>query len=160
MPSHYIIAVKANADHRHLVYRRVHFSRAVLISVCGADSWAYTCTYVYCNKQQCNSSFVSFLSAPFSHLYPTPPPPFPVPNKPYYGFSGRKAPRKTKLVPSPPRQRRIHCQQLSLIATRTQYRGDSFLSRTIRDWNSLSKNAVEATTVDTFVSRASHWPVN
>ena len=40
---------------------------------------------------------------------------------------------KTKLVPSPPRQRRTHCQQLSLITTRTQYRDDSFLPRTIRD---------------------------
>ena len=71
---------------------------------------------------------------------------------------------KTKLVPPPPhhtlRQRRTHCQQLSLITTRTQYRGGSFLPRTIRDWNSLSIDAVEVTTVDTFVSRASHWPVN
>ena len=31
-----------------------------------------------------------------------------------------------------------------------------FLPLTIRDWNSLSKDAVEAKTVDTFVSRASH----
>ena len=58
---------------------------------------------------------------------------------------------KTKLVqpqpPPHPRQRRTHCQQLSLITTRTQYRGGSFLPRTIRDWNSLSKDAVEATTV-------------
>ena len=63
---------------------------------------------------------------------------------------------KTKLVPPPPRQRHTHSQQLSLITTRTQYRGGSFLPRTIRDWNSLSIDAVEATTVDTFVSRASH----
>ena len=47
-------------------------------------------------------------------------------------------------------------QQLSLITTRTQYPGGSFLPRTIRDWNSLSIDAVEATTVDTFVSLASH----
>ena len=53
-------------------------------------------------------------------------------------------------------QRRTHCQQLSLITTRTLYRGSSFLPRTIRDWNSLSTDAVEATTVDTFVSHASH----
>ena len=50
-----------------------------------------------------------------------------------------------------------HCQQLSLITTRMQYRDGSFLPRTIWDWNSRSKDAVEATTVDTFtVSRASH----
>ena len=54
---------------------------------------------------------------------------------------------KTKLVPPPPRQRRTHCQQLGLITTRTQYRGGSFLPRTIRDWNSLSIDDVEATTV-------------
>ena len=54
---------------------------------------------------------------------------------------------KTKRVPLPPCQRCTHCQQLSLITTRTQYRGGSFLPRTIRDWNSLSKDAVEATTV-------------
>ena len=63
---------------------------------------------------------------------------------------------KTQLVPPPLRQRRTHCQQLSLITTRTQYQGGSFLPCTIRDWNSLSIDAVEATTVDTFVSRASH----
>ena len=32
-----------------------------------------------------------------------------------------------------------HCQQLSLTTTRTQYRGGSFLPRTIRDWNSLQE---------------------
>ena len=52
-----------------------------------------------------------------------------------------------------------HCQQLSLITTRTQYRGGSFSPRTIRDWNSVTLQGVEATTGDTFVSRASHWPV-
>ena len=63
---------------------------------------------------------------------------------------------KTQLVPPPLRQRRTHCQQLSLITTRTQYGGGSFLPRTIRDWNSLSIDAVEAMSVDNFVSRASH----
>ena len=61
---------------------------------------------------------------------------------------------KTKLVPPPPRQRHTHCQQLSLITPRTQYRGDSFLPALVGDWNSLSKDAVVATTVDTFVSLA------
>ena len=51
--------------------------------------------------------------------------------------------------PPPPRQRYTHCQQLSLITTRTQYRDGFFLSHTIRDWNFLSKDEVEAITVDT-----------
>ena len=58
--------------------------------------------------------------------------------------------------PPIPRQSRTHCQQFSFITTRTPYRGDFLLPRIIRDWNSLSKDAVEATTVDSFVSRASH----
>ena len=49
---------------------------------------------------------------------------------------------KTKLVPPPPCQRCTHCQQLSLITTTTQYQGGSFLPCTIRDWNSLSIDAV------------------
>ncbi len=61
-----------------------------------------------------------------------------------------------KLVPAPLRQRRGHDQQFRLITSRTQYRGSSFLPRTVRDWNALPREAVEATTVDTFVSRASH----
>ena len=40
---------------------------------------------------------------------------------------------------------------LSLITTRTQYRGGSFLPRTNRDWNSPSIDAAEATTVDIFL---------
>ena len=62
---------------------------------------------------------------------------------------------KSKLVPPPPRQRRTHNQQFRLINIRTQYRGGSFLPRTIRDWNSLPSEVIEAATVDTFVSRAS-----
>ena len=65
---------------------------------------------------------------------------------------------KTKLATPPPCQRRTHCQQLSLVTTRMQYRGGSFLPRTIRDWNSLSIDTLEALTVDTFVSHASHFP--
>ena len=48
----------------------------------------------------------------------------------------------------------------SIITTRTKDRDVSFLPTTIRDWNSLSKDAVEVMTVDTFVSHTSHWPVN
>ena len=63
---------------------------------------------------------------------------------------------KSKLVPLPPRQRRGHSKQFSLITCRTQYRSSAFLPKTVKDWNSLPANVVEANTVDTFVSRASH----
>ncbi|KAK7093701.1 uncharacterized protein [Littorina saxatilis] len=63
---------------------------------------------------------------------------------------------KSKLAPLPPRQRRGHCQQFGLITCRTQYRSAAFLPSTVKDWNSLPAAVVEARTVDTFVSRASH----
>ncbi|KAI8519197.1 hypothetical protein Bbelb_024540 [Branchiostoma belcheri] len=59
-----------------------------------------------------------------------------------------------KLIPPPPRQRRSHNQQFKLVSTRTQYRGGSFLPRSIRDWNHLQKETLEAATVEAFVSRA------
>ena len=62
---------------------------------------------------------------------------------------------KSKLVPLPARQRRSPSRQLKLITCRTQYRGSSFLPRTVRDWNGLPENAVGAETLDTFVSRVS-----
>ena len=42
---------------------------------------------------------------------------------------------KAKLVPLPSRQRHTHDKQRILLTTRTQYRGSSFLPKTIRDWN-------------------------
>lgn len=62
---------------------------------------------------------------------------------------------KSNLHPPPPRRRRGHNQQLVVPRCRTLYRQQSFLPRTIKDWNDLPQDAVEATTVDTFVSRAS-----
>ena len=53
-------------------------------------------------------------------------------------------PHQDQISPATPRQRRTYCQQLGLITTRTQYRGDSFSPRTIRDWNSLSVYQVDA----------------
>ena len=35
----------------------------------------------------------------------------------------------------------------------TQYRSESFLPRTVREWNALPQEAVDAKTLDTFVSR-------
>ena len=65
---------------------------------------------------------------------------------------------KAKLVPLPSRQRRTHDKQLTLLTTRTQYRGSSrsFLPKTIRDWNSLPMKVVEAPTLDAFESRVSN----
>ena len=62
---------------------------------------------------------------------------------------------KTKLIPPPPRQRRTHTEQLEQIYCRTNYRQAGFLPRTIREWNALPQKAVEARTVDTFVSLVS-----
>ncbi|CAH1263509.1 CSMD3 [Branchiostoma lanceolatum] len=57
---------------------------------------------------------------------------------------------KSKLQPAPPRRRRAHAQQLVQPVGRTDYRKESFLPRTVRDWNTLSPTAVEADNVDTF----------
>ena len=64
---------------------------------------------------------------------------------------------KSKLVPLPPRQWHTHNKQLTLLTTRTQYRGSSFLPKTIRDWNLLPMKVVEAPTCDTFESWVSNW---
>ncbi len=61
---------------------------------------------------------------------------------------------RAKLVPLPPRQRRGHDNQFTLITCRTQYRGSSFMPRTVKEWNQLPQETVSASTVDTFVSRA------
>ena len=46
-------------------------------------------------------------------------------------------------------------KQFSQPHCRTQYQQYSFLPRTIRDWNDLPQEVIEAKTIDTFVSRAS-----
>ena len=53
---------------------------------------------------------------------------------------------KAKLAPLPSCQRCTHDKQLTLLTTRTQYRGSSFLPKTNRDWNSLPMKVVEAPT--------------
>ena len=62
---------------------------------------------------------------------------------------------KGQLHPLPPRQRRGHDQQFVLPQCRTQYHQNSFLPRTIKQWNQLPQEVIEANTIDTFVSRAS-----
>ena len=59
---------------------------------------------------------------------------------------------KARLVPLPSRQRRIHDKHFTQLTTRTQYRDSYFLPKTIRDWNSLPMEVVEAPTLDAFVS--------
>ena len=58
-----------------------------------------------------------------------------------------------KLEPAPVRARRGHDKQLKLLPTRTQYRSTSFLPRTIKEWNALPPDIVEAQTTNAFVSR-------
>ena len=48
-----------------------------------------------------------------------------------------------------------HNQQFVLPQCRTQYHQNSFLPRTIKQWNQLPQEVIEANTIDTFVSRAS-----
>ena len=60
---------------------------------------------------------------------------------------------QAQLAPLPSRQRRGHDRQFRFIPV--QYRSTSFLPKTIKDWNCLPKELVEATKLDTFVSRAS-----
>ncbi|XP_076439270.1 uncharacterized protein LOC143278120 [Babylonia areolata] len=63
---------------------------------------------------------------------------------------------KASLRPAPPRRRRGHDQQFTIPPQcRTQDRQQAFLPRTIKDWNKLPQDVVEAKTIDTFVSRAS-----
>ena len=60
---------------------------------------------------------------------------------------------KAKLVPL---QQQTHNKQFTLLTTRTQYRGSSFLPKTIRDWNLLPMEGMEAPTLDAFVSSVSN----
>ena len=60
---------------------------------------------------------------------------------------------KQQLQPPKNRERRGHDQQVTQIATNTDYRMISFLPRTIVDWNSLPQDTVDAKTPSTFMSR-------
>ena len=59
---------------------------------------------------------------------------------------------KTKLHPLPPRRRRGHSHQLTIPHCHTKHQQNAFLIHTIKDWNGLPIDAVEAKTIDTFVS--------
>ena len=50
---------------------------------------------------------------------------------------------------------RRHNQQFLQPHCRTRYQQYSFLPRTVRDWNNMPQEVIEAKTIDTFVSRAS-----
>lgn len=62
---------------------------------------------------------------------------------------------KDKLHTLPERRRRGHSHQLVIPHCRTKYQQDAFLTRTIKDWNELASEAVEAKTIDSFVSLVS-----
>ena len=58
-----------------------------------------------------------------------------------------------KIRPAPIRDRRAHPQQLVKIQGKQKYRSESFLPKTIREWNTLPESTVAADTLDTFKSR-------
>ena len=62
---------------------------------------------------------------------------------------------KRQMIPASDRARRGHDQQYVPLTTTTKYRRQSFLPRTISDWNALPQDTTEATTLDTFLSRVS-----
>ena len=55
----------------------------------------------------------------------------------------------------PARQRRGHDEQFTLPYSKTQYLQDSFLRTTIKQWNSLPQETIEASTHDAFVAMVS-----
>ena len=62
---------------------------------------------------------------------------------------------KNDIKTAPTRRRRTNSKQYTLPQCKTDYRLNSFLPRTLKEWNELPEQAVEATTVGTFVSRVS-----
>ena len=58
-----------------------------------------------------------------------------------------------KIRPAPIRPRRAHSQQLVKIRGKQEYRTESFLPKTIREWNALPETTIAADTLDTFKSR-------
>ena len=61
----------------------------------------------------------------------------------------------SQLMPNTRSRRTGSTKQYRRLSPRTNYWGESFLPRTIRDWNDLPQTAVDAATLDTFVSRVS-----
>ena len=63
---------------------------------------------------------------------------------------------KKKLKPPRARDRRGHSKQLERVTLgRSAYRHQSFLPKTIREWNRLPQHAVDATTLPAFMARIS-----
>lgn len=59
---------------------------------------------------------------------------------------------KVKLTPLPERQRRGHGQQFLIPRCRTEYHLNSFLPKTISDWNALPEETVQAVSVNSFIN--------
>ena len=58
-----------------------------------------------------------------------------------------------KIRPAPIRPRRAHSQQLVKIRGKQEYRTESFIPKTIREWHALPETTIAADTLDTFKSR-------
>ena len=66
---------------------------------------------------------------------------------------------KAQLKESATRNRRQgNDKQFQSITCKTNYRAESFMPRTIPEWNSLPQTVVDAPTLDTFTSRVSRLP--
>ena len=75
----------------------------------------------------------------------------------YKTLNGLSSVLNTKIIHAPPRSRRCHNQQITRVTSRngSDYRLQSFLPRTIRDWNNLTSHIVSASNLDIFNQRMS-----
>ena len=60
---------------------------------------------------------------------------------------------RDNIIPAPSRNRRGHSQQLRQIQCKRDYRQQSFVPKTIKDWNSLPEATVASGTLETFKTR-------
>ena len=57
------------------------------------------------------------------------------------------------LEPQPQRSRRSHSKTYKRFTCRADYRQNAFFPKTVRDWNALPQEAVDAPSLDTFIQR-------
>ena len=60
---------------------------------------------------------------------------------------------RDNIIPAPTRSRRGHSKQLRQIQCKRDYRQQSFVPKTIKDWNNLPEATVASDTLETFKAR-------